>query len=172
MSIQKLAGAVCLAVTAATSGFAATLDFSFSFTDGTETISGVVYGLEDNATGAATGVSITSNSTGYGIGDYALIETAPLANSFTVSNGALTAADYRNAFIADSNVQLTLDLDANSGSGGFAVVSNSKPVVLINGDINFDAVTTSPIPLPAGGVLLLTGLFGFAGLRRLKKSAA
>ncbi len=32
-------------------------------------------------------------------------------------------------------------------------------------------VTMSPVPLPAGGVLLLTGLFGIATLRRRKKQA-
>jgi hypothetical protein len=64
---------------------ASALTFDFSFTN----VTGVISGLADNATSAATSVQVTSNTAGFGIGEYV---GNPRNNSFTVSAGVITAA--------------------------------------------------------------------------------
>ena len=72
-----------------------------------------------------------------------------------------------------------LDIDDGSGGDGFDALetlfgvtgagSITADTVLFTIDI---AATPAPVPLPAGGLLLLTGLAGVAGLKRRKKRDA
>ena len=71
--------ATCLAPVSA-----GALTFNFSFTNSIypETVTGVISGLVDNATSAATSVQVTSNTLGFGLGEYV---GSPVTNHFTVS---------------------------------------------------------------------------------------
>ena len=79
---------VLLALGGAAPLHAATLNFSFSFTntEGGGLVTGQVLGLEDNATGAAESVRVTSAD--FGIGEY--VSASDLApNTFTLSQGEI-----------------------------------------------------------------------------------
>jgi hypothetical protein len=73
---------------------AATLNFNFDFTSvngsGGE-ITGIVRGLNDNATGSASSVQVLSNTAGFGLGEYA---GNPTQNTFTVANGRVISATF------------------------------------------------------------------------------
>jgi hypothetical protein len=80
-----LTSVVAVAVTCLAPVSASALSFDFSFTN----VTGVISGLADNATSAATSVQVTSNTAGFGIGEYV---GNPDNNSFTVSAGVITNA--------------------------------------------------------------------------------
>ncbi len=76
---------------------AALFDFSFAFSNGAigfsgGTLTGIVRGLTDNATSAASSVEITGNSAGFGLGEYV---GNPNKNSWTMVGGAITGFDFR-----------------------------------------------------------------------------
>lgn len=148
----------------------AAIDFSFSF-DNTVgnvngTVTGIIGGLEDNATGAATSLEITSFPAGLGTpvdGTDVFAWDRIFSNQFTVTNGLITAADFV-AYGFDSG--LCIDDTANCFGG-----AQSSPVGINNAltfdrdantVANFDAATAS-VPFefsPTFGLLLVGGLLG------------
>lgn len=91
--MKRILAAVIFALSSL-AAHATTLDFNFTFinaVNGGGTVTGIVRGLVDNATVAATSVEVLTNTDGFGIGEYV---GDPIANSFTVSSGVVTAFDF------------------------------------------------------------------------------
>jgi len=168
---------------AGTAANATSLDFNFSFTnvaEGGEDVFGIIRGLSDVATSQqASSVEILTTTggetaDGYGVGEY--IGNA-FRNSFVVVGGQITSADFGSScFFSCPGGILTPSIAFQYFVGEFGT---SSVAVLTGGGapmfslertlITFTAVSAvqpSPIPLPAGGLLLLTGLAGIAALRR------
>jgi hypothetical protein len=73
---------------------AATLNFNFDFSNlagFNGEITGIVRGLNDNATGPASSVEVLSNTAGFGLGEYV---GNPAQNTFTVANGRVISATF------------------------------------------------------------------------------
>ena len=172
------ASAIALGVGFAES--AAAVDFKFQFENdlnGGGTVEGVIRGLSDEGISAATSVEITSNTSGFGLGEYV---GDPLINSWTVSGGILTGFAFsssgsRNTSpdVTDSTLFLNSSLLAGasfraglSDSPG-SIVTGAPDVTTAdialtfpqdNGDtepITGASVTTS-IPEPTSALALLT----------------
>lgn len=159
---------------------ASALDFTFSFdnTNGNVggTVEGIIGGLNDNSTGAATSLRFTSFPAGLGtlfFGTDRFIST----NQFTVTNGSITAADFA---AGSSNFGLCINNSANC-FGGFgsapvgitnALTFNGANDVVSNSD-GFGGVTFAAVPFefsPTLGLLLVAGLFGGNHLYRKHKA--
>jgi hypothetical protein len=82
-----------------------TVDFSFhDYTYGID-VEGYVLGLEDNGSGqAATSVFVTSNSGGYGLGEYV---GYPTANSWDVFDGLVYYAEFRSNGVLNTSPDVT-----------------------------------------------------------------
>jgi len=152
---------------------AATLDFNFSFTNvanGGGTVTGIVSGLTDNATSAATSLKVLTNTAGFGIGEYV---GNPLSNSFTVSAGSITSATFvafglgnNPPAVTGSSLALNLNSPLYKNITGLSNTSGSI-VVSPNTGLSFTPVTPpTAVPTPA----LLPGLLGLgaAALRKRK----
>ncbi len=88
---------------------AALFDFSFAFSNGDtgssgSSVTGIVRGLTDNATSAASSVEITGHSAGFGLGEYV---GNPGANSWTMAGGAITGFDFRGFGAFNSTPDVT-----------------------------------------------------------------
>ena len=163
---------------------ASALDFNFSF-DNTilnvpGTVEGTIQGLNDNSTGAASAVLITSFPAGLGgsfdISNDAMLWDNILVNEFTVTNGSITAAsfDARNNSGGD-----TLCLNAS----GASLCTNNFNLLTLNGgssitgnNDSFSGVTFSsatPVPFetePTLGILLAAAFFGSRHLHHKHKA--
>jgi hypothetical protein len=188
MRVRLLSLFVCLStvgiVPAASAG---TLDFTFSFT-GTNyslpgnpsgTVTGEIVGLSDNATSSATAIYIDTadNNIKNDTLPYNALSTMALVfkNSFTVSNGVITAA---NLFILTANgdrtepdfESLTLNNSQTNqltiGPGGLA--NNSG----FGGTTYALVPSVAVAPEPASMTFLLEGLGAGAclGWRRLRRA--
>jgi hypothetical protein len=162
--------AAALAVAATGAARAATLDFTFSFTNtgnGGGTVTGIVRGLQDNATRAASSVEVTGNTLGFGIGEYV---GNPQSNTFTVSRGAITSALFGsigtlNSAPAVTGSSLGLELTDQFSFAGLRD-STQGTVVTRDTGLTFTRVDVTPIPVPAALPLLLGGLGAMALFRR------
>ena len=154
---------------------AATLPFNFSFTNSTvpETVMGTL--TVDTVAGDATSVVVTSNTAGFGIGEYAGAFGAPINNSFTVSGGTITAYSFQSdgGFNGPPNVTCcTLTMFSSPVGAGLS------DLPFTTGTIAGVSVAFTPpvssVPLPATLPLFATGLgaLGLLGWRRKKKTAA
>jgi hypothetical protein len=175
---RMLAAAAIMAAGVAASAGASTLSFTFSFNNdafnGGGTVTGVVSGLQDNATSAATSVMITSNTLGFGLGEYV---GNPSSNSWTLAGGVITVFSFlsfgagnTSPVVTDSSLILTNQL-AGKGipAAGLAnlpsAVGANIPARSV--DLTFTQVDdVAPVPLPAGGLLLIGALGALAALRR------
>ncbi|MEO1681378.1 MAG: VPLPA-CTERM sorting domain-containing protein [Pseudomonadota bacterium] len=152
---------------------AATLDFTFSFLNsengsGTATVTGILRGLEDNATSAATSLEVLSNDDGFGIGSYDIANA--VLNEFTVNDGEIEFARFvafgsfaEAPFVTDSTFEFNFSNFSSLIQGGL-----NQDLFEVSGGPS-SVVTFTPVaavPLPAGGVLLISGLVGLAALRR------
>jgi hypothetical protein len=146
------------------------LSFNFSFTNtanGGGAVTGLVQGLTDNATSAATSVQVLSNTAGFGLGEYI---GNPLSNSWTVSGG--TIQSYNFSSVGSSNF-LPAVTDSSLGfftlpSGKLAGLTNDPDRSLSRLDTRL-TFAAAPIPTPA----LLPGLVGMSlALLRKRQAAA
>jgi hypothetical protein len=172
--VSALVGTASLGMEAILPRAAMALSFNFSFTsivspfNGAGSVTGIIEGLTDNSTSAATSVRVLSNTAGFGIGEYIGITSN---NSWTVLGGALQSYNFdsfgQNNFspaVTDSALYLS-----NSGAfspGTYAGLTNSPDTNYINSNsgLTFAAV---PVPAPA----LLPGLVGMS-LALLRKRQA
>jgi len=143
-----LAAGLALAAVAAPAR-AELLDFTFSFSNsiGTTagTVTGEIEGLADNSTGAAGDVIIESapameNDSELGA-PYDTASWTKIYDSFTVTDGQITAVDFRAA----TNGAAGLSLDVN-GLDNFTVSENIQSVTTFGG---FAAITFTPLNAPA-----------------------
>ena len=129
-------------------GSAAAVDFKFQFENelnGGGTVEGLIRGLSDEGTSAATSVEITSNTAGFGLGEYV---GNPLINSWTVSGGTLTdfafsSSGSRNTSPAVTDNTLFLNSSLLAGASFRAGLSNSPGSIVIG----VPGVTTADIAL-------------------------
>ena len=155
MTLKALVAAACLCFGTATAGLAATVtvngeEFDIGFITGS---------FEDNA-GLLTAQPFFGNAS----------LASDLADA--VSNGGLLGdicscgfLDFADGFEVSIGFEvLSFFVDA-AGAGGRSFGSDEEATFAT-------ATSVAPVPLPAGGLLLLSGLVGVAGLKRRKKRAA
>jgi len=138
------------------------MNFDFSMTDTTGNVSGTVtgeiFGLTANTTSSASSVEVFSWPAGMANPDSVTtpltLTGTPVDNSFTISSGALTAANYEISS-ADSNVQLRLDV-GGTGSGPNAFTLNNFTNEVQSGN-GFSGVTYTPAPEPGSVAICLVG---------------
>ncbi len=165
---------VIAATAFASAGHAVTIDFEFSFENlakGGGTVTGIVRGLEDNATSGATSLEITSNTAGFGVGEY--IGT-PSFNTWTVVNGVLTAFDFVSFGVAGTAPQEVTDSSIRMTSLLRGVGLTNEPNLVRSSDETLETLVftqVAPVPLPASLPLALIGLLGLVGIARRRRSA-
>ncbi len=167
MFFKSIITAAALAMASTTGSMAATLDFTFSFGDDPNVIAGTVFGIPDGG-GAATSIVLNDP-----ISSIFLAVDAQF-NDFSIVGGEITAADF---FGSSTEGGITLDFRSGLVGSSLATVGDVGGGIIETfvSQVPFvftPAVPLAPIPLPAGAVLLLTGLGGFAIARRRKKIAA
>lgn len=178
---MKLGHALVVAVLGTwfvSSAQAALFDFSFTFSnrslsDPGGTVTGIVRGLTDNATSAASSVEITGNTGGFGLGEYV---GNPDFNSWTVAGGVITDYFFVGFGAANTAPDVTcciLALDSSSGNG-----------TALHNDPGFGSYTFDPksitftrlqtaVPEPEMSWLLGVAAVGIgASVRRGRRSGA
>jgi hypothetical protein len=134
------------------------LSFNFSFTNNTYngggTVTGIVEGLTDNATSAATSIQVLNNTAGFGIGEYI---GNPRSNSWTVLGGSIQSYNFLSFGIYNSSPAVTDStlFFFSDSYRSFAGLANSPTGVYNSPEPAFTAV---PVPAPA----LLPGLVGMS----------
>lgn len=177
MKLLTLASAACIALVAATSSYAATLDFGFSFSDGVTDVFGTVYGLSDNTDDqAATAITVSSVALGLDTVQFLTVPTTVTNNTFSVAGGLITTAVFSASVINTIPEQGRLFLSLGFGPteierfGGLQATDVSGAILFSvienGGDGPFDITPMSSVPLPAGGALLISSLFAFGVLRK------
>jgi len=158
----------------------ASLVFQFSITNtiGTVggTVTGTIYGLSDNSTGAASDVTIDTLPAGmssiYPVGSIdAALWDQQLQNSFTVSGGAIVAAEFWaqnsfNGFLQGSQ----LYIDGGEGPYNFVNVDGTD-THYVWGDngpqgVAFTQISANDVPEPGSVALVALGLLGSLLVRR------
>ena len=158
------------------------VSFNFSFTNQfplggvNGTVAGRIDGLADTGTSAATAVFITSSPAGLfyplSASDNILAQPSVFvgSNSFTVTNGAMTAENFQAQFpIANSVPQEFFALLLNSGVPQFNA-NRFGPTT--NFLVLSTSATFSQVPLPAALPLFATGLAGLGLLGWRRKRTA
>jgi len=170
------AAAVMLALIAVGQpAFADPLDFDFTFTGDAVfpgTVSGEIEGLTNNATSAATAVFVTSATIPSPISPtYNTVQNASLYNSFTVTNGVITAVSFYANNV--STYGLILGTVAGEAQNRFVNFSTGQSISNFEG---VSGITFTPVAQPVaepgslallGTGLLALGLVGFASRRRM-----
>jgi hypothetical protein len=154
---------------AAQPAFAIPIAFNFSFHDYVQNtnVQGYIEGLQDNSFQAATSVYVTSDSGGYGIGEYV---GAPLTNSWHVTNGVIDYANFWSAGLINSPPAVTccsLIIFAPLNAVIGALTPNAGVTTYIP---DSPAVTFTPrdtsVPLPQPLLLIGAGLAALGFNRR------
>jgi len=145
----------------------ASLIFDFTFVNaanGGGTVTGLVRGLVDNANGqAAASVEVTSNSDGFGLGEYVGNPLSP--NSWDVQAGEITMVDFLSYGAVNSPPAVTccslqfdnLSLSTSTLAAGLSPLSDLVPVAT-QGDPTQVFVRRTAIPLPPTIALFSLGL--------------
>ncbi len=179
MKLLKIASAACIALVTATSSFAAPLDFGFSFSDGFVDVFGTISGLSDDTNDqAATAITVSSIAFGLDTVQFLTVPTSVTSNTFSVADGQITTASFSanviNSIPLPGRLFLTLGFGPTEIERfGALQATDLTGAVLFSaietgGDGPFGSGTplTPTVPLPAGGVLLISGLFGLGAYRK------
>lgn len=174
----RMGAAAAVLVTLASGASALTFQFSFFDQEGASTgviVEGLISGLADNATTAASSVKVTSNPDGFGLGEY--VYSGLSGNSFTVSAGAITAFHFIS-FGSGNGSCCTLGLTSNYSTDpafyGAGLSNNPGGISFNYGDdpgntlaLNFVRVADpGEVPLPAALPLAGLGALGVASRKR------
>jgi len=157
-----------------------TLDFSFSFSSPAGTVTGEIVGLADNGTSSATAIYIDTASNNYGnntlpydiLSSYATVGH----NTFTVSGGAITAADvYVLTGFGDPTEPSFNNFELNSNGGINALTFSHAAIANSDGlaGVSFEPLTASATPEPAASTYMLESFgvgacFAWRRLRRVR----
>jgi hypothetical protein len=178
--VLMLASALLLSF-ASTPSHALTFNFSFDNLNGnvSGTVTGQIFGLNDNATGPATAVDITSAPPG--LVPLPLPLSMPVSgsensnNTFTVNSGVITASGF-DGVVLDGTTKIELILTSGPSLVGSASLGVTSPPTA-NGvgstiQATYTEVPTTTTPLPATLPLFATGLgaLGLLGWRRKRKA--
>lgn len=146
-------------------------DIVFSF-DGATKLTGILYGLTDNAVSTPTGISITSTPGDITIGKTVMVvKDRPTLEypGLTLSNGVVTAVKEKFTFTDDNNNSYVLMLNAVGTRSGYNSLSRVTPAgyrSIVSNNQGFYGVhyslLTSAVPEPASWMLMILG-FGVIG---------
>lgn len=165
MNIKSLLAAAVLGLVTAAPVQAVPVNLDFMLSGRT----GTFFGLDD-----ADGVSSASSVIYNGLEDsYLFLPVGSVSNAFTFSAGSLTdiAFSFVGPVIGDEVDGILDNFDCSIDSctsrertipfGAITIFTYSGPVFAIR--------PVNTVPLPAGGVLLISGFIGLAGLIRRKR---
>ena len=139
-------------------------DFTFSFSGdpalGAGLVTGEVFGLMNNATSAASRVTVATNTAGYAVPiTYQGDDPFTFTNSFTETAGKITEANFSSLeFSSFTDLQLNFE-GSNSLDGLGAETANDAG---LNGITFAPAATVSAAPEPGTWALMMLGV-GFIG---------
>ena len=159
-------GAMTFSVTLNYDALSTDNDLGFGFTDG----SGMVGAMQaDNSggslyllNGSASSLSLHHSGTGF---------SNQISATFTVADASGPATlSYSNGSYSVSNVPLSSTFDTD-GVLGFALYGNDSSESYRINSVALEFATIAAVPLPAGGMLLLTGLLGTAAVRRRRSKS-
>jgi hypothetical protein len=176
MTLKTLATAACIALSSATASYAVPINLDFTLGDA----SGTFYGLDDDKgiNQSATSFDFITPSSFWTAVRISDLYFEFDFNQFDFSpSGELVFvwAKFRGSLLsypsAPFDVIESFDL---YGGLGFNVQTRLE---VFESDVRwawsaFSITPISPVPLPAGGLLLLSGLAGVAALKRRKKRTA
>lgn len=162
-ALKTIAAAAATLLALATPSLATPVDLEFSFTNGTDTVSGIAKGV--GTAGFAQEVTVTGLGTTvtFGLTD-SINNIFVLSDPSTVSIAAFEASKDVGGF----TFSIFLNLGAFSGGNAFSFSELDRSKNLTRSVDGTTAQFTAPaaVPLPAGGLLALTGLLALARLRR------
>ena len=161
----------CLYVFVMTPANAVTLAYNYSFTNianGGGTVEGTIFGLTDDATSAATRLIVTSNTLGFGVGEYVGFASN---NSFTVSGSVITAINFLSFGVLNSAPDViccSLSFTTIPSLGLVAGLTNEPGSAkrAFGTGLSF-----SLIPLPAALPMFLLALAGLGFAARKRRQA-
>jgi hypothetical protein len=145
-----------------------TFHFSFNNLDGGFVTGTIVLNAADTA---ANSVTIDTNTSGFGIGEYI---GNPYYNQFTVTNGQITSAIFMDFGMWNGSGVTCCSLDIETNSAGLSTdPTTSYRYNWINANLTFTPAI-DPVPLPGALSLFATGLagLGLLGWRRKRKNCA
>ncbi|MEM6374208.1 MAG: hypothetical protein AAF727_15740 [Pseudomonadota bacterium] len=171
MTFKSCAAALCLTCLGATAALAVPVDVTFSF-DG---VSGTITGFDDATAGLQFASSVTFDGA---LDSYSFAQPNVNGQAMAVfENGALSLLGLFRPFSGtlSSTDPTLLGLSVSFSTAQTVATGNAQELAPLNTGISVTtsdgalsvAVTAVPaVPLPAGGILLVTGLFGAAALGR------
>ncbi|MBL4810844.1 MAG: VPLPA-CTERM sorting domain-containing protein [Rhodobacteraceae bacterium] len=152
MNIKSLAAAACLLAATSAASFAATLTATSTVPTATSW-SAEFDDLDNNGLFSVSEMT-SMTSFQFGVNEYVTIIANPEIAGISIE-------DNLDTFALGGAPVWIFELTT---TGGFIGINHANWTYEITG--------LSAVPLPAGGLLLLTGLAGVAGLKRRKKQAA
>ena len=173
MIVRIIVSAAIAFISASAAATAASIIVGFSFSNnnssGIGTVAGIIRGLNDSgANQSATSVKVTSNTAGYGIGEYVDSGNPLSDNLWSVSNGVIDYVNFisfgeRNSPPSVTNASLGFVTQSSSGriDAGLEPVNNSVSFNLQGVDFT---TRLAPVPVPATGLLLASGFALVGGL--------
>jgi hypothetical protein len=178
-SIAVLAASLAVCLLTAAPSSAEPMNFYFSFSNSTAngcgncnipgTVTGEIFGLENNSTTAATNVEVFSYPGGilnvpsapFSVSDYAAsLGQFVNANFFTVTDGQITDARYQ-IFGGYFDIDVNNEFNTLTGFDAGTRVQNL---------LGLSGITFTYVPEPLTVSLFGAGLAGMAALRRRKKA--